>query len=709
MSTILKCKMCGGDISVNADMSVGTCQYCGSTMTLPRIDTDKKARLFNHANQYRLNCEFDKAFEAYHMISEEDETEPEAYWGMLLSEYGVEYVEDPETKKRIPTCHRTIVKPVKSNTHYELAYKYADTEGKLLYQDEAEVIDGIQRKIVSISSKEEPYDVFICYKETDDDTKERTTDSVIAQEIYTELDKMGLKVFFSRITLADKLGADYEPYIYSALRSAKVMLVVGTTGENVNSTWVRNEWKRFIQFMSDDSGKVIIPVYKAMDAYALPDELSRFQGQDIEKVGALQDLVFSVSKIVKREEQAEQNDVLNSLIKERLEKEKKQKEWEQKKSSASKAAKKAGIILAAIAGCILLVIAAINIKEVIAEKIAYKEKLEQSYEKAKSFAEKGQYERAYTNIIDEEDFQKRDPNLYKYIKAIHLFSSGDYNSSKQMFEELGDYADSNEYIKKCDNESSLATYNNLLSGLTYEEIDDQAKQLEDICKELEMDETEAHNEVFKVRFEGLLEEENYTEASEYLVTYRYSNEEFVKEYTKTKQIGWYNTALELLDKEFDDSTSREEAYSLLRMCHPTYLETSTLLNIIEGNYDVEQLFSLIGDSTHVSIKYIVTRLIWLYADRWLVGTWKSSEGYYFTYQVDGDGTVNTTYNLPALDTTNTYFYISYDGIYYIYDKADTATPPESQRRMFKFTLFNSKEIAVRCFKDSKTYVVLHKQ
>ena len=101
MATILKCKMCGGDIEVNSDMTVGTCLFCGSTMTLPKIDSEKKARLFNRANEYRLHNEFDKAYDAYRSIVDEDEQEAEAYWGMILSEYGVEYVEDPNTKKRI--------------------------------------------------------------------------------------------------------------------------------------------------------------------------------------------------------------------------------------------------------------------------------------------------------------------------------------------------------------------------------------------------------------------------------------------------------------------------------------------------------------------------------------------------------------------------------------------------------------------------------
>ena len=37
---IFKCKMCGGDLDVNETMSVGTCQYCSSFMTFPKLDND---------------------------------------------------------------------------------------------------------------------------------------------------------------------------------------------------------------------------------------------------------------------------------------------------------------------------------------------------------------------------------------------------------------------------------------------------------------------------------------------------------------------------------------------------------------------------------------------------------------------------------------------------------------------------------------------
>lgn len=95
----LKCKMCGGELELTQGTNIAECPYCGTKQTVPFLDDDKKARLYNRANQYRLNNEFDKAYSAYETIITEKADEAEAYWGLILSEYGVEYVEDPATKK----------------------------------------------------------------------------------------------------------------------------------------------------------------------------------------------------------------------------------------------------------------------------------------------------------------------------------------------------------------------------------------------------------------------------------------------------------------------------------------------------------------------------------------------------------------------------------------------------------------------------------
>lgn len=294
---LFKCKMCGGELDVHNGETVTECPYCGTKQTLPKLNDDKKINLYDRADHFRRNNEYDKAADIYEKILEEDKEDSEAYWSLLLCRYGVEYVEDPETHKRIPTINRAQYTSVFLDEDYLKAIEYADGYQKDIYQEEAKQIDDIQKNILEISSKEDPFDVFICYKETDVQGR-RTQDSVYAQDIYNSLTKEGYRVFFSRITLEDKLGTAYEPYIFAALNSAKVMIVVGTSADNFNAIWVKNEWSRFFALIKSGKDKVIIPVYKNMDPYDLPDEFAYLQAQDMGKVGFMQDLVYGVKKII---------------------------------------------------------------------------------------------------------------------------------------------------------------------------------------------------------------------------------------------------------------------------------------------------------------------------------------------------------------------------------------------------------------------------
>ena len=110
----------------------------------------------------------------------------------------------------------------------------------------------------------------------------------------------GLKVFFSRITLEDKLGQQYEPYIFAALNSAKVMVVIGSRPEYFNAVWVKNEWSRYLSLMKHDHKRLLIPCYRDMDPYDLPEELSMLQSQDMSKIGFMQDLLRGVQKVMQQ-------------------------------------------------------------------------------------------------------------------------------------------------------------------------------------------------------------------------------------------------------------------------------------------------------------------------------------------------------------------------------------------------------------------------
>ena len=297
---VFKCKMCGGTIEFENGATVGVCDSCGTRQTLPRLDDEKRARLYDRANHFRRENEFDKAMGAYEMILADADDDAEAYWGIVLCRYGIEYVEDSKSHKRIPTVNRTQYTSIFDDRDYQSAIQYADGYQKSIYEEEAKAIDIIQKGILEISSKEDPFDVFICYKETDS-SGERTQDSVYAQELYTALKKEGYNVFFSRITLENKLGQQYEPYIFAALHSAKVMLVVGCNKDNFNAPWVKNEWSRFMTLAKEDSKKTVIPCYKDVSPYDMPEDFTYLQSQDLNKIGYIQDIIHGIEKLIKKE------------------------------------------------------------------------------------------------------------------------------------------------------------------------------------------------------------------------------------------------------------------------------------------------------------------------------------------------------------------------------------------------------------------------
>lgn len=294
--SVFKCKMCGGTLEINEDQTTAVCEYCGTQQTLPKLGDDRRAQMYDRANHFRRNNEFDKALGICEKILNDDSTDAEAYWSIVLCRYGIEYVEDPTTHKRVPTVNRAQFTSIFDDEDYKSALRNADGYQKSIYEEEAYTINEIQKGILAISQREEAFDVFICYKETDSNGR-RTQDSVLANDLYHHLTQEGFKVFFSRITLEDKLGTAYEPYIFAALNSAKVMVVIGTKPEYFNAVWVKNEWSRYLALIKNGAKKILIPAYRDMDPYDLPEEFSHLQAQDMSKLGFMQDLIRGIKKL----------------------------------------------------------------------------------------------------------------------------------------------------------------------------------------------------------------------------------------------------------------------------------------------------------------------------------------------------------------------------------------------------------------------------
>lgn len=460
---IFKCKMCGGDLDVKEGETVVECEYCGTKQTVPTSKDEEIRTLFNRANLLRRKCEFDKAEALYEKILLNDEKQAEAYWGVLLCKYGIEYVEDPKTAKRIPTCHRTSFEAITSDEYYKSALQNADPVQKSIYKAEAKYIDGVQKEILALSEKENPFDVFLCYKETDDNGK-RTEDSAIANDIYYQLTQEGYKVFYAAITLENKLGSAYEPVIFAALNSAKVMLAIGTKPEHFNAVWVKNEWSRYLRLMKTDKTKQLIPCYRGMDAYELPEEFAHLQAQDMSKIGFINDLVRGIKKVIEKEalkkettkDTATAADVKSLLQRMNLFLE--DWEWERATEYAEKVLDKDPECAEAYLGELLAELQIATIEDLPNQK----EEIEDLplFDKAYRFADMDLKAKLDTAIAENEKFIENLRADKVYAEASQKERTGsreaDFLEAAELFESISTFKNSAERVKVCREKAKLA-------------------------------------------------------------------------------------------------------------------------------------------------------------------------------------------------------------------------------------------------------------
>lgn len=288
------CKCCGAALDVKGRSTVCKCAFCGALQTIPRLDFDEKAILWGRADKLRRAGEYDRAEELYDELLKLDDTDSEIYWCKVLCRYGIEYVE--ERGKHVPTINRFRYKPIINDNDYRAAVNIADGDRRRIYILQMTELEELRKAVLAVSQTERPYDIFICYKETDRDGR-RTEDSVLAAGLYRSLAADGYRVFFARVALEDKIGREYEPYIFSAINSAKVMFVVGTTPDNFSAPWVKNEWSRYLTRISESGEGTLAVLYRDMRREDLPREFAHLQSFDLSAPDFTEELLRGVRKI----------------------------------------------------------------------------------------------------------------------------------------------------------------------------------------------------------------------------------------------------------------------------------------------------------------------------------------------------------------------------------------------------------------------------
>ncbi len=481
MSVVYKCKICGGEIQPNEDGRIGKCLYCGAVQTLPKEKDDKVSNILNRANDYRLNCDFDRAIYEYEKVMELDETEPEVHWGLFLSKYGVEYVKDNMTFSYKPTLHRISSISVFDDVDYQATIKYASDISAIQYKQDAENIENVMKELLLISTNQEPYDIFLSYKELDDVTRQRTIDSNLAYELYNALTAQGYKVFFAPKSLGVGL---YEPKIYSAIITSKVMIVLGTQPQYFNAVWVKNEWSRFAELVENGENKVIIPVFRDMEANQLPSRIAKYQAYDMSNIEFLPSILNVISQSVSKNSKVAYNKDASAedVYLERGFLALEDGNFSQAESFFENVLNLNPHNSQAYFGK-LMVEMKITKQEQILTSPKYLSEYK-NFEKAVRFAD---YQ-LKTALLKYEEDVSFSLNQIKYTKCVeelkNVVTKEGLIKAKESFLELGDFKSSTDYVSKIDetlkeyeiNESQMMEVNKQIIKLTQEKVNAQNKK-----------------------------------------------------------------------------------------------------------------------------------------------------------------------------------------------------------------------------------------
>lgn len=278
------CRACGGILELVDGKTLCRCKFCNTIQSVPLLDSAEKAELCARAETLRREYRYDKAIRLYEELIRLSPTDADLYWALTLCRYGVELSSDGSALLNRIQAHSVL-----SDKDYKLALKFADRETRAVMERQAAQIDRIRREGAQLSESGGEYDIYLCAREAHENGR-RASDSVIAAKLYSLLTAEGFRVFFPEKSLEDKSGGEWEPYIFAALRSAPVMIIVGTSAESFDDVWVRNAWSRFAEL----SGKTVIPALRDMPPSELPVELSKLQALDLSKLGAESDLLSAV-------------------------------------------------------------------------------------------------------------------------------------------------------------------------------------------------------------------------------------------------------------------------------------------------------------------------------------------------------------------------------------------------------------------------------
>lgn len=163
--------------------------------------------------------------------------------------------------------------------------------GKLIFNNGIYICESCGREQTLISLFENT-DVFICYTESDDQSR-RTKDSILAQDIYNYLQNSNINTFYQRISAADLVGDDFLKVYFKAISDAKIIIFLATSKKLFQKLLEEN--RKYIK------NKKIFPVYSDIKVNDIPKELAKLQAINYDSIGAKSEIVKNILHSLGRE------------------------------------------------------------------------------------------------------------------------------------------------------------------------------------------------------------------------------------------------------------------------------------------------------------------------------------------------------------------------------------------------------------------------
>ena len=346
---VFGCKECGSPHVREKDGKL-FCTSCG-TWFEKNVETDEErdarvlylTRLDRAEELLRMSPpRFDDAEDHFREFIKEYPDHSDGYWGLVRARYGIKY-EDDVTGKKIPSCYKSSYEDFRRDSDFMKAVSLAENDkicGNL--KEQAELIASVCKEWRE-ETKKYNYDIFISFKDEDKSLGISDEDRNEMNGLYDFLKDEGYSVFFSPRSMRRYAGKHYDAYIFNALQSARFMIVYGSKPEYFTSTWVQNEWTRFLRMVANGKKKKdsCIVAFNKFNPKELPHDLYKLQAVDASQKRYYIDILNRVKDVLAEEKKVDTNEELMRKIEElKRQNEESQKRQEELQKSLEEEKKK---------------------------------------------------------------------------------------------------------------------------------------------------------------------------------------------------------------------------------------------------------------------------------------------------------------------------------------------------------------------------------